>query len=110
MSPSLKDDPEESTAPAPAAVETDGFVYETEADTEEFKRSFAAAYLARPKTKALFAMTVGMPEFAGILDRPPISILKRKDLNDAYVPKADDFKHEVKRRSHFFMNMDEEAE
>ena len=110
MSSSIKDDHEESTAPAPAAVETDGFVYETEVDTDEFKRSFAAAYLARPKTKALFAMTVGMPEFAGILDRPPISILKRKDLNDAYVPKADDFKHEVKRRSHFFMNMDEEAE
>jgi hypothetical protein len=92
------------------AVETDEFVYETEADSEEFKRSFAAAYLTRPKPKAIFAMTVGMPEFAGILDRPPISILKRKDLNDAYVPKAEDFKQEVKRRAHFFMNVEEEAD
>jgi len=110
MSTAAKDDPEAPSGATPASVETEPYVYETEADTEEFKRSFAAAFLARPKTKALFAMTVGMPEFAGILDRPPLSILKRKDLNDAYVPKADDFKHEVKRRAHFFMNVDEEAE
>jgi hypothetical protein len=110
MSTDIKEDPETPIPPAPGTVETDPYIYETEADTDEFKRSFAAAYLARPKTKAIFAMTVGMPEFAGILDRPPISILKRKDLNDAYVPKADDFKHEVKRRAHFFMNVDEEAE
>eukprot|EP00429_Kryptoperidinium_foliaceum_P018238 CAMPEP_0176044978 /NCGR_PEP_ID=MMETSP0120_2-20121206/22325_1 /TAXON_ID=160619 /ORGANISM="Kryptoperidinium foliaceum, Strain CCMP 1326" /LENGTH=552 /DNA_ID=CAMNT_0017378383 /DNA_START=86 /DNA_END=1744 /DNA_ORIENTATION=- len=99
----------EATTSTPTVVETEPYVYENDQDTEEFKRSFAANYLVRQKPKSIFVMTLGMPEFAGILDRPPLSIIKRKDLNEAYVPKADDFKQEVKRRAHFFMNVEEEA-
>lgn len=107
----LRDGRDGEPVPGPmGTVVTDGFAYDTEVDSEEYKRSFASAYLSKPKPKAIFAMTLGMPEFSGVLDRPPLSVLKKKDLNDAYVPKADDFKHEVKRRAHFFMNMDEEAD
>jgi len=83
--------------------------YETPEDTDEFKRSYAGNLCARRKPKALFAMAIGMPEFQGILERPPLSVLKRKELTDLYVPKAEDFKHEIKRRAHFFLNVDAEA-
>lgn len=94
---------------APGSVDTEPYLYACDADSDEFKRSYAGNFLARKKPKSLFVMTLGLPEFNGILDRPPLSVIKRKDLNEAYVPKADDFKHEVKRRAHFFMNIEEEA-
>lgn len=94
---------------APGSVDTEPYLYTCDADTDEYKRSYAGNFLARKKPKSLFVMTLGLPEFNGILDRPPLSVIKRKDLNEAYVPKADDFKHEVKRRAHFFMNIEEEA-
>lgn len=101
------------TTPAPTAasnvIKTDGFIYSVDADTEEYKRSYAMNFTVRKKPKSLFVMTLGMPEFHGILDRPPLSVVKRKELNEAYVPKADDLKHEVKRRAHFFMAVEEEA-
>ncbi|KAG7373139.1 hypothetical protein IV203_033863 [Nitzschia inconspicua] len=90
-------------------IEEDPTSYETPHDTDEFKRSFALNYAVRKKPKALFAMAMGFPEFQGILDRPPLSTIKRKELNEHYIPKAEDFKHEIKRRSHFFMNSPEEA-
>mmetsp|Transcript_112766 Transcript_112766/g.324093 ORF Transcript_112766/g.324093 Transcript_112766/m.324093 type:complete len:577 (-) Transcript_112766:135-1865(-) len=94
---------------APGSVDTEPYLYTCDADSDEYKRSYAGNFLARKKPKSLFVMTLGLPEFNGILDRPPLSVIKRKDLNEAYVPKADDFKHEVKRRAHFFMNIEEEA-
>jgi hypothetical protein len=97
------------TPGAPGTFETEPYIYSVDADSEEYKRSHAANYLLQNKPKSLFVMTLGMPEFNGILDRPPLSVLKRKDLNEAYVPKAGDFKDEVKRRAHFFMNVEEEA-
>ncbi len=109
--------PSESPAPdhfetipgAPGTVDAEPFLYTNDADTDEYKRSYAGNFLARKKPKSLFVMTLGLPEFSGILDRPPLSVIKRKDLNEAYVPKADDFKHEVKRRAHFFMNVEDES-
>jgi hypothetical protein len=85
------------------------YIYVSPTDTEDYKRSYALNFSLRKKPKCLFAMALGMPEFYGILDRPPLSILKRKELTDLYFPKADDFKHEIKRRSHFFMGVPEEA-
>lgn len=90
-------------------IEEDPTAYEAPNDTDEFKRSFALNYAQRKKPKALFAMAMGFPEFQGILDRPPLSTIKRKELNEHYIPKAEDFKHEIKRRSHFFMNSPEET-
>lgn len=90
-------------------VATEPFIYEHISDSDEYKRSYALNYAVRKKPKSLFVMTLGLPEFHGILDRPPLSVVKRKELNEAYVPKADDFKHEVKRRAHFFMNVEEES-
>lgn len=92
-----------------AAFEDDPTAYTTEEDTEEYKRSFALNYALRKKPRCLFAMAIGFPEFHGILDKPPLSTIKRKELNDQYIPKAEDFKMEIKRRSHFFMNKPEEA-
>lgn len=97
------------TPGAPGTFETEPYVYTTDADTDIYKRSYAENYLLSEKPKSLFVMTLGMPQFNGILDRPPLSIIKRKDLNEAYVPKAGDFKQEVKRRAHYFMNVEEEA-
>ena len=54
-------------------------------------------------------MALGFPEFHGILDRPPISTIKRKELNDQYIPKAEDYKQEIKRRAHYFMNDEDES-
>eukprot|EP00529_Nitzschia_sp_RCC80_P015946 CAMPEP_0113453640 /NCGR_PEP_ID=MMETSP0014_2-20120614/7458_1 /TAXON_ID=2857 /ORGANISM="Nitzschia sp." /LENGTH=712 /DNA_ID=CAMNT_0000345033 /DNA_START=267 /DNA_END=2405 /DNA_ORIENTATION=+ /assembly_acc=CAM_ASM_000159 len=87
----------------------DPCVYNHPDDTDEFKRSYALNYHLRRKPKALFAMAMGFPEFYGILDRPPLSTIKRKELNEQYVPKAEDFKQEIKRRSYFFMHDTEEA-
>jgi len=100
--------PASDTAPG-QEVNTEPYLYTTDADTDEYKRSYAENFTVRTKPKSLFVMTLGIPEFNGILDRPPLSIVKRKDLNEAYVPKADDLKHEVKRRAHFFMHVDEDA-
>lgn len=102
---------EEAAAPLPVCneVSTEPYIYTTDADTDEFKRSFAMNFSIRKKPKSLFVMTLGLPEFQGILDRPPLSVVKRKEVNEAYVPKADDFKHEVKRRAHFFMNVPDES-
>ncbi|KAL3922411.1 MAG: hypothetical protein SGILL_002217, partial [Bacillariaceae sp.] len=92
-----------------AAAAQDPTAYTTDQDTDEFKRSYALNYALRKKPKCLFAMAMGFPEFAGILDRPPLSTIKRKELNEHYIPKAEDFKHEIKRRSHFFMNATDES-
>lgn len=97
------------TPGAPGTFETEPYVYTNDADSDEYKLSYASNYLLHKKPKSLFVMTLGMPEFSGILDRPPLSIIKRKDLNEAYVPKAGDLKNEVKRRAHFFMNVEDEA-
>lgn len=83
--------------------------YASPTDTADYKRSFALNYQLRKKPKVLFAMAMGFPEFHGILDRPPLSTIKRKELNDHFIPKAEDFKQEIKRRSHFFMNSGDEA-
>ncbi len=82
----------------------DPMAYESTFDSSEFYRSFALNYKMKKKPKVLFAMALGFPEFDGILDRPPISTIKRKELNDQYVPKAEDYKNEIKRRAHYFMN------
>lgn len=87
----------------------DPMAYECSFDQNEFKRSFALNYAMKKKPKVLFAMALGFPEFDGILDRPPISTIKRKELNDQYVPKAEDYKNEIKRRAHYFMNDSSEA-
>jgi len=87
----------------------DPMSYESSYDSSEFKRSFALNYNMKKKPKVLFAMALGFPEFDGILDRPPISTIKRKELNDQYVPKAEDYKNEIKRRAHYFMNDGEES-
>jgi hypothetical protein len=102
---SLKSDADPDEVP----IEDDPTAYVSSQDTDEFKRSFALNYALRQKPKTLFAMAMGFPEFQGILDRPPLSTIKRKELNEHYIPKAEDFKHEIKRRSHFFMNSPEEA-
>eukprot|EP00934_Nitzschia_sp_Nitz4_P008486 Nitzschia sp. Nitz4//scaffold154_size52827//19130//21215//NITZ4_006775-RA/size52827-snap-gene-0.2-mRNA-1//1//CDS//3329537305//8476//frame0 len=104
-----EENPSTPGAPVTNVVSAEGFVYDTEADTDEFKRSFALNFSVKKKPKSIFVMTLGLPEYQGILDRPPLSVVKRKEVNEAYVPKADDFKNEVKRRAHFFMNMAEEA-
>jgi len=83
--------------------------YTTAADSDEYKRSCAMNLTLRKKPKCIFAMAMGIAEFDGMLDRPPLTSVKRKELTDLYVPKADDFKHEIKRRSHFFMHVPEEA-
>jgi hypothetical protein len=100
---------EEGTTSAPEEVkdETPGddpMSYESGFDSSEFKRSFALNYNMKKKPKVLFAMALGFPEFDGILDKPPVSTIKRKELNDQYVPKAEDYKNEIKRRAHYFMN------
>lgn len=87
----------------------DPMSYVSSFDSNEFKRSFALNYTMKKKPKVLFAMALGFPEFDGILDRPPISTIKRKELNDQYVPKAEDYKNEIKRRAHYFMNDNEES-
>ena len=87
----------------------DPMAYSSSFDSEEFKRSFALNYELKEKPKVLFAMALGFPEFDGILDRPPISTIKRKELNDQYIPKAEDYKNEIKRRAHYFMNDVEES-
>jgi len=87
----------------------DPMSYVSSFDSNEFKRSFALNYNMKKKPKVLFAMALGFPEFDGILDRPPISTIKRKELNDQYVPKAEDYKNEIKRRAHYFMNDSEES-
>ena len=87
----------------------DPMAYVSSFDSNEFKRSFALNYKMKKKPKVLFAMALGFPEFDGILDRPPISTIKRKELNDQYVPKAEDYKNEIKRRAHYFMNDSEES-
>jgi hypothetical protein len=87
----------------------DPMSYESSYDSSEFKRSFALNYNMKKKPKVLFAMALGFPEFDGILDRPPVSTIKRKELNDQYVPKAEDYKNEIKRRAHYFMNDGEES-
>ena len=99
---------------AEAVVESVGLTedpmsYTSSFDSNEFKRSFALNYKMKKKPKVLFAMALGFPEFDGILDRPPISTIKRKELNDQYVPKAEDYKNEIKRRAHYFMNDSEES-
>jgi hypothetical protein len=99
----------ETETPKPDPIEDDPTAYVSPEDTDEFKRSFALNYALRKKPKALFAMAMGFPEFQGILERPPLSTIKRKELNEHYIPKAEDFKHEIKRRSHFFMNSTDEA-
>jgi hypothetical protein len=99
----------ETETPKPDPIEEDPTAYVSPEDTDEFKRSFALNYALRKKPKALFAMAMGFPEFQGILERPPLSTIKRKELNEHYIPKAEDFKHEIKRRSHFFMNSTDEA-
>ena len=93
----------EETTEEPEAGD-DPMSYESSFDSNEFKRSFALNYKMKKKPKVLFAMALGFPEFDGILDRPPISTIKRKELNDQYVPKAEDYKNEIKRRAHYFMN------
>lgn len=95
--------------PAPAVPGEDPMAYVSGFDSNEFKRSFALNYKMKKKPKVLFAMALGFPEFDGILDRPPISTIKRKELNDQYVPKAEDYKNEIKRRAHYFMNDTEES-
>lgn len=97
---------DESTTPEAGE---DPMAYECSFDQNEFKRSFALNYAMKKKPKVLFAMALGFPEFDGILDRPPISTIKRKELNDQYVPKAEDYKNEIKRRAHYFMNDSSEA-
>jgi len=87
----------------------DPMAYVSGFDSEEFKRSFALNYELKKKPKVLFAMALGFPEFDGILDRPPISTIKRKELNDQYIPKAEDYKNEIKRRAHYFMNDSDES-
>jgi hypothetical protein len=103
----------ESIAPLPVKGEEDSvddpMAYDSGFDSSEFKRSFALNYKMKKKPKVLFAMALGFPEFDGILDRPPISTIKRKELNDQYVPKAEDYKNEIKRRAHYFMNDSEES-
>jgi hypothetical protein len=105
----------ETIAPLPVEGEKDEepgedpMSYESSYDSNEFKRSFALNYNMKKKPKVLFAMALGFPEFDGILDRPPISTIKRKELNDQYVPKAEDYKNEIKRRAHYFMNDGEES-
>jgi len=89
--------------------EEDPMGYVSNHDSDEFKRSFALNYQLRKKPKCLFAMALGFPEFHGILDRPPISTIKRKELNDQYIPKAEDYKQEIKRRAHYFMNDEDES-
>ena len=105
----LEEEPETKPLTSDPAIEADPTAYTNECDNDQFKRSFALNYALRQKPKCLFAMAMGFPEFQGILDRPPLSTIKRKELNEAYIPKADDFKHEIKRRSHFMMNSPEEA-
>lgn len=95
--------PAKEDAAATGSV-ADPMAYESSFDSEEFKRSFASNYELKKKPKVLFAMALGFPEFDGILDRPPISTIKRKELNDQYIPKAEDYKNEIKRRAHYFMN------
>jgi hypothetical protein len=90
-------------------VVDDPCVYNHPDDTDDYKRSYALNYHLRKKPKTIFAMAIGFPEFHGILDRPPLSTIKRKELNDQYIPKAEDFKQEIKRRSHFFMHVPDEA-
>jgi hypothetical protein len=102
----MEDGQDVADGPTP---EDDPTAYTTKEDTEEYKRSFALNYALRRKPRCLFAMAIGFPEFHGILDKPPLSTIKRKELNDQYIPKAEDFKMEIKRRSHFFMNSQDEA-
>lgn len=92
-----------------AVADEDPMAYVSNHDSDEFKRSFASNYLLRKKPKVFFAMALGFPEFRGILGRPPISTIKRKELNDQYIPKAEDYKQEIKRRAHYFMNDEDES-
>lgn len=84
--------------------------YTSVADTEEFKRSAAMTYnKLNSKPRVVIAMALGMIEYQGLLDRPPFSIAKRRDLTDDFMPRAEDYRYEIKRRAHFFMNSEEEA-
>ena len=104
------------STPAPMAMNlpvlpVEEHCYTSVNDTELYQRSAALTYSKLAiKPRVVIAMALGMHEYQGMLDKPPFSLATRKDMTDDYIPRAEDYRFEIKRRAHFFMNVEEEAD
>jgi hypothetical protein len=79
------------------------FLYESEFDTDQFRRSAAANFMhpGQRQTSFVFAMVMGNPEYQGLDKRPPFSSTKKKEHTYIFRPINTVLLHEVLRRAHF---------
>jgi hypothetical protein len=95
--------PAEVTVPAVSIYDKYMYVDCTH-DTAVFMRSAARMFLecAESNMACLFAMSLGIPTYAGILNQEPFSLSKQKKVTCEYTPSNTNLQDEVRRRSYFF--------
>jgi hypothetical protein len=102
--------PASHITPSPEDIDTDTYLYLSPGDSDEYKLSAAETFLLRgSKPRVLFSLALGVPELQAMVESATFNLVKRKEVTEDYVPRAEDYRYEIKRRAHCFMNMDDQV-